>query len=487
MEDHTKETSSKPKGGVLNGIWGFFTSLKLTVTLLIILALVSIIGTVIDQGEPMKNMKMLVGLFGPDKAGSVLALLVKTGMTNMYHSWWFVGLLSLLSLNIAICTIDRFPRVWHMVTKAQTPLTDDVLKTLGLKREIKAKGSKDIKEKARAAMKSMGYSPREAVEGGFIHLYAEKGKFSRLGVYITHTSVLVIFMGAIIGSFWGYKAYVQIVEGQSIDSVTLINKPLLKDVGSTMPLGFDVRCDKFVLKMYGTSEMPSDYLSTLTVVDAGKEMMGKTIRVNDPLEYKSIRFYQSSYGVQPGMATMTIRASNNSNEGDVHDYKMRKDEKVHLEGSDYDMVLVQLAPDVEQGPGNQLIATSDQFKGSAAAAIRFLDRSGQPFEETMIVSMDPRVQPKKVNYNFRITGYNGPYYTGLQVTYDPGVWVVWIGCMLMVFGILVAFFTFHKRVWVRIQEGDKGQVTVLLAGATNKNRHAFEGEFRQLAEKIESK
>ena len=487
MEEQTKETAEKPSGGIHKGIWGFFTSIKLTVLLLIILALVSVIGTVIDQTDPMKNMQMLVGMFGPEQGAEVLKLLVKTGMTNMYHSWWFVGLLSLLSANIAICTIDRFPRVWHIISKAQTPLTDDVLKNIGMKREIKTKSSAELKDKVKAAVKSMGYSPKEAVEGGVTHIYAEKGKYSRLGVYITHTSVLVIFMGAMIGSFWGYKGYVQIVEGQTVEAVTLLNKPLLRKVGPEMPLDFGVRCDKFVLKMYGTSEMPSDYLSTLTVVDAGKEVMNKTIRVNDPLEYKSIRFYQSSYGVQPGMAAVTLRVTKDGDESSVRDYVVRKDEPVHLEGTDYFMVVTQLAPDVVQGPNNQLISESDQFKGSAAASIRFMDKSGQFVEETMVFNLDPRQQPRKVPYNFKIIGYKGPYYTGLQVTYDPGVWVVWTGCFLMVLGILVAFFTFHKRVWVRIQDGEKGQATLLVAGATNKNRHAFEGEFKRLAEKLEAK
>ena len=70
---------------------------------------------------------------------------------------------------------------------------------------------------------------------------------------------------------------------------------------------------------------------------------------------------------------------------------------------------------------------------------------------------------------------------------DPGVLIVWLGCILVVSGILVAFFIFHKRVWVRVIRSDKGQVTVTAAGSTNKNRGAFEVEFVRLIEKLESK
>jgi cytochrome c biogenesis protein len=484
----TQETQKKSEGGAIKPVWDFFTSLKLTVVLLIILALVSIIGTVIDQTDPNKNMQMLVGMFGPGSAPGVLNILVKVGLTHMYHSWWFVGLLTMLSANIAICTLDRFPRVWHMVTRAQGPLTDETLKGLGMKREIKIKGGVDgYKEKAKAAMKSLGYSPREAVEGGAVHYFAEKGKYSRLGVYITHTSVLIIFVGALIGSFWGYKGYVQIIENGSINSVALTPEgvPLLRHVeGNEMPLGYRVRCDKFELKLYEGSRMPSNYLSTLTIIDGDKEVMTKTIRVNDPLEYKSVRFYQSSYGVTPEMATMTIRATPKNGGMNIRDYKMRKNEKVKVEGSDLSMEITDMAPDVAMGPNNQLMAQSDQFKGSGAAALRFYDGQGNMADQSMIMNMDPSVQPQKVPYAFSIMNYNGPYYTGLQVTFDPGVWVVWTGCSLMVFGILVAFFTYHKRVWVRLQEGEKGQTLVTVGGSANKNRHVFEGEFQRLIDKL---
>jgi len=490
LEEQKEQKVEARTGGAFRFIWDFFISLKLTVTLLIILAGVSIIGTVVDQTDPAKNMEMLVAIFGPGRAGGVLDLMIKTGLTNMYHSYWFVGLLSTLSLNIAVCTVDRFPRVWYMVTRAQEPLTDDMLRTLGNKRDIKAKASPaDLKEKVKSAIKSSGFSPKEREEGGVVHVFAESGKFSRLGVYITHVSVLIIFAGAIVGSFWGYKGYVQIIEGASVDKIGLLNKPLLVNVGPEMPIDFKVRCDKFVLKLYEGSQMTSDYLSTLTVVDKGQDVMTKTIRVNDPLEYKSIRFYQSSYGVMPEMAAMVIRAYAKSGKGtlDVHDYNMKRGQVVHLEGSPYDMMISEMAADVAMGPDKKLVPQSDQFKGSGAALMNFTDKTGKPVDQAMIFNMNPDSQPQVVPYRFEIMNYRGPYYTGLQVTYDPGVWVVWLGCALMVLGILVAFFTYHKRIWVRITEGDKGQSVITVAGAANKNRHVFEREFRQLAEKIEGK
>ena len=490
MEEQ-KEVKAEGQGkGVnpLKAVWDFFTSLKLTVVLLIILALVSIIGTVVDQTNPDKNIKMLVGLFGPANAPGALNFLVKSGLTNMYHSWWFVGLLIMLSTNITVCTLERLPRVLHMVFRAQEPITDEALKTIPLKREFKAKGDIEaVKLQVSSAMKASGFSPKQAETDGISHYYAETGKYSRLGVYITHISVIIIFIGALIGSFWGFKGYIQIAEGQSTNKIGLINKPLLRHFGDEVPMDFQIRCDKFELKMYEGSQMPSDYLSDLTVLDGGKEVMHKKIRVNDPLEYKGIRFFQSSYGVAPGMATVVLRAVPRGGQGQVRDYNLQKDKPVQMEGGEYTLVMDQVAPDVAMGPNNQLVAQSDQFKGRGAAVVKFLDANGNTVDDAVILNEEPDSQPKKVPFTLGIMNYKGPYYTGLQVTYDPGVWVVWTGCTLMVLGIMIAFFTYHKRVWIRLQRGEKGQVIITAAGSANKNRKAYEEDFGRMLDKLGAK
>ena len=82
--------------------------------------------------------------------------------------------------------------------------------------------------------------------------------------------------------------------------------------------------------------------------------------------------------------------------------------------------------------------------------------------------------------------YSGVQYTGLQVVYDPGVWVIWTGCTLMVIGLYMAFFVSHRRVWARLEEKD-GKVQLLLAGSASKNRDGFAEEFKRLGGLIDGK
>jgi cytochrome c biogenesis protein len=86
---------------------------------------------------------------------------------------------------------------------------------------------------------------------------------------------------------------------------------------------------------------------------------------------------------------------------------------------------------------------------------------------------------------FGFEGLATQQYTGLQVARDPGVWVVWAGCSLLIIGLIVSFFFSHQRVWVRIPKGTGAEV--LLAGSANKNRIGFEKKFQQLTGKIRAK
>ena len=78
-------------------------------------------------------------------------------------------------------------------------------------------------------------------------------------------------------------------------------------------------------------------------------------------------------------------------------------------------------------------------------------------------------------------------YTGLQVTKDPGVWIVWLGSALLIFGLIVSFFFSHQRVWVRTSKGEgKAPAEIILAGTASKNRLVFEKTFQKWANQLRS-
>ena len=445
--------------GFVQQVWDFFCSLKLTLFLLITLAITSIIGTVIPQ-YPNIDERYWATISAGRKA-----LYEKLGFFDMYHSWWFLALLALFCINLIACSIKRLPHVFKFVSEPATTISETQQKIFPCK-ELKLEGSLDAsRDKLAAFLGARFATPTITQVGNQYHLFAQKNAWCRLGVYVVHFSILVIMAGTIIGNIGGYKGFVAIVEGETINMVKARN-------GKDVPLGFEVKCDQFTVSFYdapgggGPSQMPKEFKSILTLTENGKEIPGyKHVRVvvNEPLTYKGITFYQSSYGQanDPSQFFFTVKQRESG-----------KSEQVVLR------------------PGSQTRLPD----GRSASIVDLTDNPGEGLAAVLGVS-DKGAEPKffKVYKNnpglddlrgdrliFTFTGTDARMYTGLQVNKDPGVWVVWAGCLMMCLGLCIAFFMSHKRVWIVVQHG-----YARIYGNASKNQPAFLTEFERLAEELQ--
>ena len=139
---------------------------------------------------------------------------------DMYHSYWFLSLMGLFAVNLICCSIKRLPRIIKIVREPALVADDGLFRTLSNKEEIVATGTiESVRDKVVALLGKKFAAPVVTEQDGKIYLFSQKGAFSRFGVYVTHSSILIIFLGAMIGNIWGYKAYVNIVEGKSINAV----------------------------------------------------------------------------------------------------------------------------------------------------------------------------------------------------------------------------------------------------------------------------
>ncbi len=437
-------------------LWDFFCSLKLTIITLLLLAITSIIGTVIQQGAAPEEYIREYGR-------SNYELFTKLQFTDMYHSWWFVGLLGLFSVNLICCSIKNFPRVWKFVVEPQLIAGDGTYKNSANKAEFSSKeAAATLAPRLAETLKGAFAKPVQSQEEGKIHLFSQKGIYSRFGAYLTHLSILIIMVGAIVGTVWGYKAYVNIVEGTSTSQVW--------PRGSNQPLdlGFTVRCDRFSVSYYEGTQRPRDYNSDLVILENGKEILKKTIEVNDPLSYKGITFYQSSYG-PAGTGSFEFEVTDN-NGGEKLTIKVAQGQKAQLpRGFAFSV--------------DDFTPSYDRFGPAAKLHVDAPDGTHRtPF---VILQNFPQFDARRGgDFSFALKGYKQPQYTGLQVAKDPGVWVVWSGCFLMVFGSMGAFFFSHRRIWVRLTE-EKGKTLVQVAASAHRNQPAFALKFEELTKQIE--
>ncbi|HEY5673831.1 MAG TPA: cytochrome c biogenesis protein ResB [Malonomonas sp.] len=452
----TETTKPQNADDYADKIWDFFCSLKLTIIILLLLSILSIIGTVLQQNAPAAE-------YIKEYGQSNYELFVKLQFVDMYHSWWFIGLLGLFSVNLICCSIKNFPRVWKFVTEPALIASPGILKNSANRLEATSKDDRQqLANRLSALLKKEFGSAQQSEKDGKLYLFAQKGIYSRFGAYMTHLSILVIMAGAIIGNVWGYKAYVNIVEGTSTSQVWSRNGQVPID------LGFTVRCDDFDVSYYANSRRPRDYNSDLVVIDNGQEVLHKRIEVNDPLTYKGITFYQSSYG-SAGNPFFQVKVTENAT-GNVMNMKASMGQPVNLPGG-YAFAITDFTAEGRFGPAARVnVSTPD-------------GRRGTPF---MVLKDFPEFDIKRGGkFSFSLVDYKEPQFTGLQVAKDPGVEVVWLGCLLMVFGSLTAFFFSHRRIWVCLEE-DGGKTKIQIAANAHRNQPGFSLAFDELKQKLDA-
>lgn len=432
-----------------NPLWSFFASVKLALFTLITLAVTSIIGTIIPQKE---NFAFYAGKYGESTAKFFQVL----NIPDMYNSWWFLALLSLLSINLIICSFDRFPGVLKQIKADNLSMPLARIERMNQKSTWSSDQSQSSTiETLKQKMDGKGWKTkaRETHEGTL--LFSQKGAWSRTGVYLVHTSILVIFIGAIIGTLLGFKGSVLIYEGSATDKIYPFEK------GKSIDLGFTVRCDKFEIEYYKNG-MPKDYRSELTVLENGKEVYQTPIEVNSPMTYKGITFYQSSYdGTDARGGINFILDVTNLDSGKKKSFitPFQKQTGWEEEGLRFGII------NAEQTRQQRI----------ARMKVWFNDELSPPSTFWMKAGTSATIERKEAKYLFEAKQM---YATGLQVAKDPGVWFVYFGCGLMLIGLYIAFFLSHKRVWLFITKEDKP--TVLIAGSANKNRVGFEKQFLEL-------
>lgn len=478
------------ESGLLQKIWNFCASVKLAIVVLLLIAVTSIIGTVVPQ-EADKAIKFLAKIVGDNTAPTLYNIFVALDFIDMYHAWWFKILLLIFCINLIVCSLDKLPRVWHIIQTPIRPLEDHVIRNLQIKKELKAGATLQVaRDEFLNTLKSRKYHPLEATEGDSVQLYSQKGRYTRLGVYIVHLSILLIFIGALVGSQFGFDGYLNLPEGSSSGSVYTFD-------GERIPLDFILKCNWYKTTYYKGSYRPQEFESEMVVIEDGKEVYKKAIQVNDPLTYKGITFYQSNYGsalqmysnisyypskfgkIPVGLGEFRLVVTPAG--GQPQPLRLQFGESFEIPGTAIKGTIKDFSPAISRDPSTSMLYTFDDQMLEPALAIQ-IEEADKAAYTGWFLSRQPDTWVLPGGHSIEFVEYWGMEYTGLQVSKDPGVWIIYLACIIMSLGLYVTFFMSNKKIWVRLAN-EKNSVSILIGGSATKNRLSFEQEIESILSK----
>ncbi len=454
-----------------NAVWRFLSSVKLTIVLLILLAIVSILGTVIPQGQEAVE-------FAKGLSPGMLRFLSTMQLFDMYSAPWFRLIIGFLALNLIVCSLNRFPTALKRYRAKPGADRDKPFDNRDPDDDFTVPlGSDEAANRVEAVMRKSSFrNIRGKTQAKNHYFIGEKGKFSYFGVYVVHLSVLLILIGGLVGSFFGFEAYVNIMEGEKTDHV------FLRKNMTPLKLGFDVRCDSFSVDFYD-SGAPKEFKSVLTFLVDGKAVRTNDLLVNHPVSFEGVTFYQASYGSVPGKEAK-LNIVRKSQEPRKTDHVVKAGTAYPLPGGEGTYKVVDMKNDI-MGLGPAAMISVQPKTGSRVEFWLFKNQAAVQKKLPPAMLASPKFNPDAFPpYHFSLIGLKTLYYTGLQANRDPGVFIVWIGCFLMVSGLFVTFFLSHRRIWVRvISKGATSKIQV--AGTSNKNPVGLQHERLQLIQKLQ--
>jgi len=447
---------------VAGRIFRLLASMKFALVLILVLAIVTMIGTVVDQvpqgvlEDQFAYAKWLSRAH--ERYGMWTSPFERLQLFNVFHSLVFRALLGMLAASIVICTVSRWHGIWNTAfhTPTRVPETFFGHARYHVQFESSLQVS-DAAARVRKALRGSRYHVRADVDETTVALFGDRNRLSRFGTFLTHLALVLILIGAIAGGLWGFK-----------DPGFVVAEGSTRDLG--MGTNISVRLDHFADEYY-VDGPPKDYRSDVVIFDDGREVKQGTIRVNSPMRYEGIAFHQLFYG-QAAVMKVQDAAGNTVFEDNIPLAAQTSDglrPVGYFEIPTYGLTafVIGAAP----GPEDPAIPAGDVrvevYKGDSSA--------GSP--ANLIQGTAATVA------GLTFTFERESRFTGLKVVKDPGVNIIWVACGLLVAGMVALFYLPPRRLWALCVRRPDGTTEVRVAMPAQRD-FAMDGEFERMSGKV---
>lgn len=477
----------------LNRALDFLSSVRFGVVTLCILVVLSMIGMLIMQQNVQGFEAYYASLTPAEKT-----LFGYLGFFDIYHSWYYNLLLLVLSLNIILASIDRFPSAWSYIAKPKVKATRPWMLARGDVEtiEVSSVSKEEALENVKAALQASGMKPKVAMDGPATMVFGEKGRWNRMGAYIVHVFLLTLFLGHFVSLQTGFDADVRMVPGASTDEIQLIQFNLDRKEKYAVKLPFTMECTDVQQKLInegGSIDVNNtlDWRTELKITDPQYGEIIADVSMNKPFHYRGYRFFQAQTIPVGNARYITLELTPTAG-GDAEKIELKRNGNTTLSNG----TLIEYAdfqPDFTLGPDGNPDTRSGDYNNPAA--VLFVTPPGG--ERTRVFAFAQKMPDNipigapKAGYKWQLIEFEkSPYAHILSIKYDPyeAAFIAWyIGGFGLMGALCFVFFTSHKRIWVRLEEKDERTVDVVFSGEANRNKMGFSDLFKSTVEKFRSR
>ena len=405
--------------------------LRFAIFILFLIINASIIGTIIEQDQPIEIYKINYPLTNPVFGILTWDQIIKFGFDHMYKTWWFFSLISLFAISLISCTfLQQLPSL-KIARRSQFFRTTKPFYRLKVSTVL----NRFSFTKLLLDLTKNEYSIFQQKNT----IYCYKGLIGRIAPIVVHFSIILILLGTIIGSLFGFKAQEIIPKTEIFHVQNILNNGQLTVIPKTSS-----RINDFWIT-YTTDKTIAQFYSDMSIIDnKGNEIIRKTVSVNYPLIYKNVYYYQTDWNL------IGLRFQNQERE--IVEYPLlnilNKRAKVWLTSISN-----------TYSSNKRMVAIIDNLEGYCS----IYNENGE-FLGNLELN-------ETINFQKIVTFLEIISSTGLQIKIDPGIPVIYLGFFFLILSTLISYIT-YSQIWI-VQNDKK----IFIGGNTNRATFEFELEF----------
>ena len=415
----------------------FFRSLadlRFAIAILLIIASVSIIGTVIEQDQSIELYKLNYPLTNKIFGFLSWDIILKFGLDHVYKTWWFISCIFLFGISLLSCTILQQLPGLKISRRCQFFRTSKQFQRLKIFTQLQNSNFHQLVSKIKETKYSV-FQQKNII-------YAYKGLIGRLAPIVVHLSMILILVGTIVGAINGFKAQEIIPKTETFHIQNILSKGQLTSIPKV-----STRVNDFWIT-YTKQTTINQFYSDISILNSkGTEIEHKTIFVNSPARYNGINYYQTDWNL------IGLRLQDNNSE--ISQYPL-----LNLGNTQNKIWITWIPINNNLSQGNIILI--DNLQGYCSVYNEIGQFLGN-FELN-----------EEFNENSQIALIDILSSTGLQIKTDPGIPLIYTGFFFLMISTLISYIS-YSQIWI-IKDRQK----MYIGGNTTRATFDFEIEFFNL-------